>query len=104
MPPSPCSRAGEKFLVASDHVDSPDFRGLTPDDVFDLVVRHGLHYNPLTETGVVFHMLSALASEGHLGLTAIGDSHEQARDLFDGMVAVLEADGADAMAPCPLPD
>jgi hypothetical protein len=93
-----------KFLVASDHVDSPDFRGLTPDDVFDLAVRHGLHYNPLTETGVVFHMLSALASDGHLGLTAIGDSHEQARELFDATVGVLEADGADAMAPRPLPD
>jgi hypothetical protein len=92
-----------KFLVASDHVDSSDFRGLTPDDVFDLAVRHGLHYNAQTETGVVFHMLSALSSEGHLGLTAIGDSHEQARELFDRMVAVLEADAADAMRPRPLP-
>jgi hypothetical protein len=66
-------------------------------------VRHGLHYNAQTETGVVFHMLSALSSEGHLGLTAIGDSHEQARELFDRMVAVLEADAADAMRPRPLP-
>ena len=94
----------QKFLVASDHVDHPDFRGLTPDDVFDLAVRHGLHYHPQTETGCVFHMLSALTSEGHLGLTAIGDSHEQARELFDAMVAVMEADAADAMRPRPLPD
>ena len=89
----------QKFLVASDHVDHPDFRGLTPDDVFDLAVRHGLHYHPQTETGCVFHMLSALTSEGHLGLTAIGDSHEQARELFDAMVAVMESDAADAMRP-----
>ena len=94
----------QKFLVASDHVDHPDFRGLTPDDVFDLAVRHGLHYHPQTETGCVFHMLSALTSEGHLGLTAIGDSHEQARELFDAMVAVMESDAADAMRPRPLPD
>lgn len=94
----------QKFLVASDHVDHPDFRGLTVDDVFDLAVRHGLHYNQQTESGVVFHMLSALASEGHLGLTAIGDSHEHARELFDEMVAVLEADAADAVRPRPLPE
>ena len=94
----------QKFLVASDHVDHPDFRGLTVDDVFDLAVRHGLHYHPQTETGVVFHMLSALTSEGHLGLTAIGDSHEHARELFDTMVAVMEADGAEAMRRRPLPD
>jgi hypothetical protein len=94
----------QKFLVASDHVDHPTFRGLTVDDVFDLAVRHGLHYNPQTETGVVFHMLSALTSEGHLGLTAIGDSHEDARERFDEMVRVLEADGADALRPRPLPD
>jgi len=94
----------QKFLVASDHVDHPDYRGLTPDDVFDLAVRHGLHYNAQTETGVVFHMLSALTSEGHLGLTAIGDSHDQARELFDAMVAVMEADAADAMRPRALPE
>jgi len=94
----------QKFLVASDHVDHPDYRGLTPDDVFDLAVRHGLHYNPQTETGVVFHMLSALSSEGHLGLTAIGDSHDHARELFDAMTAVMEADAADAMRPRPLPE
>jgi hypothetical protein len=94
----------QKFLVASDHVDHPDYRGLTVDDVFDLAVRHGLHYNALTETGVVFHMLSALTAEGHLGLTAIGDSHEQARELFDEMVRVLQAEAAEAMRPRPLPD
>jgi hypothetical protein len=94
----------QKCLVASDHVDHPDFRGLTVDDVFDLAVRHGLHYSPQTETGVVFHMLSALTAEGHLGLTAIGDSHEHARELFDEMVRVMEADGADAMRPRPLPE
>jgi hypothetical protein len=94
----------QKFLVASDHVDHPDYRGLTPDDVFDLAVRYRLHYNPQTETGVVFHMLSALTAEGHLGLTAIGDSHEEARELFDAMVTVMESDAADAMRARPIPD
>ena len=97
--------AGEtKHLVASDHVDSPDYRGLTPDDVFDAVVRHGLHWDKARQVGVVFHMLSALTSQGHLGMTAIGNSPEHARELYDRAVAVLDAEGAAAMAPRPLPD
>ncbi len=34
----------QKFLVASDHLDSPLYRGYTPDDLFDLVVRRGLAF------------------------------------------------------------
>jgi len=33
----------QKFFVASDHVESPRYRTLTPDDLFDIVVRHSLH-------------------------------------------------------------
>src|SRR6266487_1299811 len=35
----------QKFFVASDHVESPRYRTLTPDDLFDIVVRHNLHFN-----------------------------------------------------------
>ncbi|HEY8670179.1 MAG TPA: hypothetical protein VIL63_05020, partial [Terriglobales bacterium] len=48
----------KKFLVASDHVESSRYRGYTPDDLFDLVVRRGLHFGQVRQTGVVFHMLS----------------------------------------------
>src|SRR5262252_9298761 len=34
----------QKFFVASDHVESPAYRKLTPDDLFDIVVRHELHF------------------------------------------------------------
>jgi len=94
----------QKFLVASDHVDSPLYRGLTPDDVFDAAVRSRLHWDKARQVGVVFHMLSALTAQGHLGMTAIGNSHEHARELYDAMVAVLDADAAEAMASRPLPD
>lgn len=94
----------QKFLVASDHVDSPAYRGLTPDDVFDAVVRAGLHWDKAAQRGVVFHMLSALSSQGHLGMTAIGNSPEDARVLYDAAVAALDAEAADAMAERPLPD
>src|SRR5213080_1409632 len=47
----------QKFFVASDHVESPQYRTLTPDDLFDIVVRHNLHFGQTRQTGVVFHMM-----------------------------------------------
>ena len=69
----------EKYFVASDHVENPAYRGLTPDDLFDIVVRHGLHFDQSRQTGVVFHMMAALAESGRVGMTAVGDSPEEAR-------------------------
>src|SRR5437016_7467634 len=43
----------QKFFVASDHVESPAYRTLTPDDLFDIVVRHNLHFGQTRQTGVV---------------------------------------------------
>jgi hypothetical protein len=79
----------QKFFVASDHVESPLYRTLTPDDLFDIVVRHNLHFNQTRQTGVVFHMMSALGELGRTGLTAVANSHEEARDLYKRAVAVL---------------
>jgi hypothetical protein len=80
----------KKFLVATDHLESPLYRGYTPDDLFDLVVRRGLHFGQVRQTGVVFHMLSALGSAGRLGLTAVGDTPEEAREIFEKAQAALD--------------
>src|SRR5438876_5558038 len=72
----------QKFFVASDHVESPAYRTLTPDDLFDIVVRRGLHFDQTRQTGVIFHMMSALAECGSVGLTAVGDSHADAEALY----------------------
>ena len=80
----------KKFLVASDHIESSRYRGFTPDDLFDIVVRRGLHFGQVRQTGVVFHMLSALGSAGRLGLTAVGDSPEETRAIFEKAQAVFE--------------
>lgn len=80
----------KKFLVASDHVESPKYRGFTPNDLFDLVVRRGLHFGQVRQTGVVFHMLSALGTTGRLGLTAVGNSPEEARQIFDQAQRALD--------------
>ena len=87
----------QKFFVASDHVESPQYRTLTPDDLFDIVVRHNLHFGQTRQTGVVFHMMSALGELGRMGLTAVGNSHEEAKATYDRAIAVLnEETGGEA--------
>jgi hypothetical protein len=80
----------QKFFVASDHVESPRYRTLTPDDLFDIVVRHNLHFDQTRQTGVVFHMMSALGELGRTGMTAVGNSHEDAKATYNRAIAVLD--------------
>jgi len=80
----------QKFFVASDHVESPAYRALTPDDLFDIVVRHNLHFGQTRQTGVVFHMMSALGELGRTGLTAVGNSRDEAKALYERAIAVLD--------------
>src|ERR1043166_2032962 len=84
-----------KFFVASDHVESPRYRTLTPDDLFDIVVRRNLHFDQTRQTGVVFHMMSALGELGRTGLTAVGNSHEDAKATYDRAIAVLNQETND---------
>jgi hypothetical protein len=87
-----------KVFAASDHVESPAYRGLTPDDLFDIVVRHGLHFDQARQTGVVFHMMSALPEHGRTGLTAIAESHPEADELYRRAVDVLDQEAKQATA------
>ena len=85
----------QKFFVASDHVESPRYRTLTPDDLFDIVVRHNLHFDQTRQTGVVFHMMSALGELGRTGLTAVGNSHDDAKATYERAIAVLDEETRD---------
>src|SRR4051794_38273731 len=85
----------QKFFVASDHVESPRYRTLTPDDLFDIVVRHNLHFDQTRQTGVVFHMMSALGELGRTGMTAVGNSHGDAKAMYERAVAVLDQETRD---------
>ena len=80
----------EKHFVASDHVESPAYRQLTPDDLFDIAVRHGLHFDQSRQTGVVFHMMSALGEHGRTGLTAVAEDPAGADALYERVVSVLD--------------
>jgi len=84
----------KKYLVATDHFEDERLRALTVRELFDVVVRHGLHYDQSRRTGVVFHMISCLTECGRVGLTAVGDSPEDAWRIYQEAQSVVlgEAD------------
>jgi hypothetical protein len=86
----------EKHLVATDHLESPLLRGLSLDDLFDIVARHGLHFDQARQSGVVFHMISCITEHGRVGLTAVGDTPAQADQMYRRAERILldEARGA----------
>ena len=75
---------------ASDNVERPEYRGLTPDDLIDIAVNNGLHFHAASQQGVVFHLIGALSRYGKLGMVCIGDSPQKAYALFEQTVACLD--------------
>ena len=88
---------------ASDHVENPVYRTLTADDLFDLGARTGIHFDQSRQTGVVFHMMSALGEHGRTGLTAVAESREEAHALYEEAVTTLDEEAAAALAERRLP-
>ena len=88
-----------KHLVATDHLEDDRLRALTVTDLFDLVARRRLHFDQSRQTGVVFHMLTCVTECGRLGLTAIGDSADEAWQLYEQAQTVLLAEAEEARSP-----
>lgn len=85
------TRLGDiKHYAATDHLDSQAYEALTPDDLLDIVADRGLGWDAATESGVVLHMVSALAVAGRIGLTAIANDLEGARALYYEVKSALD--------------
>ena len=78
-----------RHLVATDHLESDELRALAVDDLFDIVARHGLHFDQSRQTGVVFHMISSLTEHGRIGVTAVGRSAQEAMLIYEEARQVL---------------
>lgn len=92
------TRLGDvKQYAATDHLDSPTYQSLTPDDLLDVVAERGLGWDHERETGIALHMISALAAAGRIGLTAIGDTLEEARTHYYTVKAALDEAAADVL-------
>jgi hypothetical protein len=92
-----------KYLVATDHLEDDRLRALMTKDVFDVVARKRLHFDQSRETGVVLHMISCVTECGRLGMTAIGDSPEDAWQRYQDASAVLLEEAERAVEPGELP-
>ena len=78
-------------MLFRSHLEDDRLTALTPRDVFDVVARRRLHFDHSRKSGVVFHMLSCVTECGRLGMTAIGDSPEQAWQTYqDATEALLD--------------
>jgi len=85
--------------VATDHLQSASYRMFTHERLFDLAVRHGLHFDQSRQKGVVFHMMNAVGELGLLGLTAVGNTPAEADEFYDRTVTALNSEAAAAGTP-----
>jgi hypothetical protein len=93
------TRAGQpRYFVATDHAEVAGLRGLSVEDLFELAVVSGIHYDHTQQTGVVFHMLSAVPEHGEVGFTAVDATPEAAGELYEHTVNLLAAAAEGAWA------
>lgn len=88
-----------RYYYATDNLHQPAYRGLTPDDLIDIAVEHGLHFHGASQQGVVFHLMGALSEFGKLGTVCVGDSLDKALRLYRGLVEVLDHETGDEPRP-----
>jgi len=79
-----------KFYKATDNFKSPAYRGLLPEDLFEIIWNRGIGFKHSTGTGVLFYMIGALSQYGKIGMTCIGNSPEEAQQLFDETALVMD--------------
>lgn len=94
------SQAGQaKYYKATDNLNSPDYLGLLPEDIIDILTLNKLHYNHSSESGVLFHLIGAVSQFGKLGMTAIANSQDQVEKLYKHTLTVLDREAAIGKAP-----
>lgn len=79
-----------KCYVSTDNCTHPNYRQLNSRDLLDLAVLHHINYDPVTETGAVFHMMGALSPHGKVGMTCIADDLDTARAIDRRVRAMLD--------------
>ncbi len=80
----------EKYYIASDNLQKPQYEGLLPSDLMDIIAAHGLHFDSSTKTGTIFHLMGTLSEHGKLGLTSIGNSLAEAEEIYQQVEKILD--------------
>ena len=68
--------------------------GLTPQDLIDIAMVHGLLFDSATQKGVMFHMIGAISQYGKIGVLCVGESREEAYSFYEKVVKVLDQETA----------
>lgn len=79
-----------KFYSATDNLKSPAYRGLLPEDLFEIVSQRQLGYKHSEGSGALFHMIGALSQYGKIGMTCIANSPDEAQALFERTTLALD--------------
>ena len=79
-----------KYYIASDNVEDERYKGLLPSDLLTIMKENGIGFSHTTRTGAIFHMMGAISQFGKFGVTCIGNSYEEAEELYESIVEVLE--------------
>ena len=72
-----------RWYRATDNLVDEAWLGVPPGDVIAAIDGAGITFDAASGSGVVLHMLSALAIDGRFGLTAIGRSSDEAEELYE---------------------
>ena len=96
-------RPAERRFRGHRSLESPLLRSLSLDDLFDIAARHGLHFDQSRQNGVVFHMISCLTEHGQVGLTAVGDTPDQAEAIYRRAERILLEEASAALQDVVLP-
>ena len=75
----------ERHYFATDHLEDQGLRRLTPDDLLDLTREPALAWDPESLTGPAFHLVSAIAVAGQIGVTAIAETPDAVTRTYSGV-------------------
>eukprot|EP01059_Diplonema_ambulator_P028934 TRINITY_DN4796_c0_g1_i1.p1 TRINITY_DN4796_c0_g1~~TRINITY_DN4796_c0_g1_i1.p1 ORF type:complete len:608 (+),score=118.56 TRINITY_DN4796_c0_g1_i1:60-1826(+) len=81
-----------KVYVATDHMLSDSFKGLTPRDLLEIMKMNNLSFSHETQTGAVFHMIGCLSQYGQTGVTCIANTIEDAEQMMIDIRQLLLAE------------
>lgn len=79
-----------RTYYATDNLVSPAYRRFVPEDLIDIIVEQGLHYDATRQEGVVFNLIGAMSEHGKLGLVCIAETLEVATALSRRAVETLD--------------
>ena len=86
-----------KCYFASDTLQSEDYRGLLPEDLFDIAIYNDIHFHTASGRGTVFHLLGALSEFGKLGMVCMAitfskqpSRHNKSKNILDKETAKLK--------------